>query len=219
MSEELTHKKLKEQNKQIAEQNKEKLDAIKKQFASNLNTLFLNEEEDYKLLEYKGFVVNAYKTKYQVEFSLSPKDNPNIAYSPSNMVYKNDTANMFSSYNFCGEIKFDGFLKRLDNAITKLPEKIKELENSIETTKENISKYTRLVEQKPPYPRLEYLQAVKHPNAKAIGLPRLMLPIGKVWFSLCVPNHRDFTEFDLQRIPYRSHTSYLQRRNFAHFLR
>ncbi|WP_231593278.1 hypothetical protein, partial [Helicobacter pylori] len=37
MSEELTHKKLKEQNKQIAEQNKEKLDAIKKQFASNLN--------------------------------------------------------------------------------------------------------------------------------------------------------------------------------------
>ncbi len=161
MSEELTHKKLKEQNKQIAEQNKEKLDAIKKQFASNLNTLFVNEEEDYKLLEYKGFVVNAYKTKYQVEFSLSPKDNPNIAYSPSNMVYQNDTANMFSSYNFCAEIKFDGFLKRLDNAITKLPEKIKELENSIETTKENISKYTRLVEQKLPYPRLEYLQALK----------------------------------------------------------
>ncbi|WP_259458270.1 SNF2-related protein [Helicobacter pylori] len=161
MSEELTHKKLKEQNKQIAEQNKEKLDAIKKQFVSNLNTLFLNEEEDYKLLEHKGFVVNAYKTKYQVEFSLSPKDNPNIAYSPSNMVYKNDTQNMFSSYNFCGEIKFDGFLKRLDNAITKLPEKIKELENSIETTKENISKYTRLVEQKLPYPRLEYLQALK----------------------------------------------------------
>ncbi len=60
---------------------------------------------------------------------------------------------------------------------------------------------------------------VKHPNAKAIGLPRLMLPIGKVWFSLCVPNHRDFTEFELQRIPYRSHTSYLQRRNFVHFLR
>ncbi|WQY60589.1 DEAD/DEAH box helicase family protein [Helicobacter pylori] len=161
MSEELTHKKLKEQNKQITEQNKEKLDAIKKQFASNLNTLFVNEEEDYKLLEYKGFVVNAYKTKYQVEFSLSPKDNPNIAYSPSNMVYKNDTANMFSSYNFCAEIKFDGFLKRLDNAITKLPEKIKELENSIEITKENIAKYTRLVEQKPSYPRLEYLQALK----------------------------------------------------------
>ncbi|WQW51811.1 DEAD/DEAH box helicase family protein [Helicobacter pylori] len=161
MSEELTHKKLKEQNKQIAEQNKEKLDAIKKQFASNLNDLFFNEERDYKLLEYKGFVVNAYKTKYQVEFSLSPKDNPNIAYSPSNMVYKNDTQNMFSSYNFCAEIKFDGFLKRLDNAITKLPEKIKELENSIETTKENISKYTRLVEQKLPYPRLEYLQALK----------------------------------------------------------
>ncbi len=161
MSEELTHKKLKEQNKQIAEQNKEKLDAIKKQFASNLNDLFFNEERDCKLLEYKGFVVNAYKTKYQVEFSLSPKDNPNIAYSPSNMVYKNDTANMFSSYNFCGEIKFDGFLKRLDNAITKLPEKIKELENSIETTQENIAKYTRLVEQKPSYPRLEYLQALK----------------------------------------------------------
>ncbi len=161
MSEELTHKKLKEQNKQIAEQNKEKLDAIKKQFASNLNDLFFNEERDCKLLEYKGFVVNAYKTKYQVEFSLSPKDNPNIAYSPSNMVYKNDTGNMFSSYNFCGEIKFDGFLKRLDNAITKLPEKIKELENSIETTQENIVKYTRLVEQKPPYPRLEYLQSLK----------------------------------------------------------
>lgn len=161
MSEELTHKKLKEQNKQIAEQNKEKLDAIKKQFASNLNDLFFNEERDCKLLEYKGFVVNAYKTKYQVEFSLSPKDNPNIAYSHSNMVYKNDTANMFSSYNFCGEIKFDGFLKRLDNAITKLPEKIKELENSIETTQENIAKYTRLVEQKPSYPRLEYLQALK----------------------------------------------------------
>ncbi len=161
MSEELTHKKLKEQNKQITEQNKEKLDAIKKQFASNLNDLFFNEERDCKLLEYKGFVVNAYKTKYQVEFSLSPKDNPNIAYSPSNMVYKNDTGNMFSSYNFCGEIKFDGFLKRLDNAITKLPEKIKELENSIETTQENIAKYTRLVEQKPPYPRLEYLQTLK----------------------------------------------------------
>ncbi|GAA9291297.1 hypothetical protein BTM426_02490 [Helicobacter pylori] len=161
MSEELTHKKLKEQNKQIAEQNKEKLDAIKKQFASNLNDLFFNEERDCKLLEYKGFVVNAYKTKYQVEFSLSPKDNPNIAYSPSNMIYKNDTANMFSSYNFCAEIKFDGFLKRLDNAITKLPEKIKELENSIETTQENIAKYTRLVEQKPSYPRLEYLQALK----------------------------------------------------------
>ncbi|NHA87490.1 helicase [Helicobacter pylori] len=161
MSEELTHKKLKEQNKQIAEQNKEKLDAIKKQFASNLNTLFVNEEEDYKLLEYKGFVVNAYKTKYQVEFSLSPKDNPNIAYSPSNMIYKNDTSQLFSSYNFCAEIKFDGFLKRLDNAITKLPEKIKELENSIETTQENIAKYTRLVEQKLPYPRLEYLQALK----------------------------------------------------------
>ncbi|GAA7314455.1 hypothetical protein HpM067_03910 [Helicobacter pylori] len=60
---------------------------------------------------------------------------------------------------------------------------------------------------------------VKHPTAKAIGLPRLMLPIGKVWFSLCVPNHRDFTEFELQRIPYRSHTSYFQRRNFAYFLR
>ncbi|MGL2517286.1 SNF2-related protein [Helicobacter pylori] len=161
MSEELTHKKLKEQNKQIAEQNKEKPDAIKKQFASNLNDLFFNEERDCKLLEYKGFVVNAYKTKYQVEFSLSPKDNPNIAYCPSNIVYKNDTGNMFSSYNFCGEIKFDGFLKRLDNAITKLPEKIKELENSIETTQENIAKYTRLVGQKPPYPRLEYLQTLK----------------------------------------------------------
>ncbi len=64
-----------------------------------------------------------------------------------------------------------------------------------------------------------YKEKVKHPTAKAIGLPRLMLPVGRVWFSLCVPNHRDFTEFELQRIPYRSHTSYLQRRNFAHFLR
>lgn len=36
--------------------------------------------------------------------------------------------------------------------------------------------------------------------------------------TLC-PYSRDFTEFELQRIPYRSHTSYLQRRNFAHFLR
>ncbi len=49
----------------------------------------------------------------------------------------------------------------MDNAITKLPEKIKELENSLKTTKENIAKYTRLVEQKPSYPRLEYLQALK----------------------------------------------------------
>lgn len=105
--------------------------------------------------------MNAYKTKYQVEFSLSPKDNPNIAYSPSNMVYKNDTANMFSSYNFCGEIKFDGFLKRLDNAITKLPEKIKELENSIKTTQENIAKYTRLVEQKTLLPTTRILASFK----------------------------------------------------------
>ncbi|GAA7682155.1 hypothetical protein HpMMM67_13910 [Helicobacter pylori] len=161
MKEELEYKKLKEQNKQIVEQNKEKLDAIKKQFASNLNDLFFNEERDCKLLEYKGFVVNAYKTKYQVEFSLSPKDNPNIAYSPSNMVYQNDTANMFSSYNFCGDIKFDGFVKRLDNAITKLPEKVKECENSITNTKDNITKFTRLVKQKEEYPRLEYLQALK----------------------------------------------------------
>ncbi|WQT05362.1 hypothetical protein E5D85_03575 [Helicobacter pylori] len=29
---------------------------------------------------------------------------------------------------------------------------------------------------------------MKCPNAKAIGLPRLMLPVGRVWFSLCVPN-------------------------------
>ncbi|WP_231247042.1 hypothetical protein [Helicobacter pylori] len=57
---------------------------------------------------------------------------------------------------------------------------------------------------------LVFGKRVKHPNTKAIGLsPRLMLPVGRVWFSLCVPNHRDFTEFELQRIPYRSHTSYL----------
>ncbi|GAA8617421.1 hypothetical protein oki184_19700 [Helicobacter pylori] len=49
----------------------------------------------------------------------------------------------------------------MDNAITKLPEKIKECENSIKITKDNITKFTRLVEQKPPYPRLEYLQALK----------------------------------------------------------
>ncbi|GAA6851141.1 hypothetical protein CHC119_10830 [Helicobacter pylori] len=40
------------------------------------------------------------------------------------------------------------------------------------------------------YVNYYYAIKVKHPNAKAIGLPRLMLPIGKVWFSLCVPNHR-----------------------------
>ncbi len=95
----------------------------------------------------------------------------------------------------------------LDKAINKreslqreFERRIKHLDNKIETLSNNI-------------------EEVKHPTAKAIGLPRLMLPIGEVWFSLCVPNHRDFTEFDLQRIPYRSHTSYFQRRNFAYFLR
>nr|WP_324761499.1 SNF2-related protein [Helicobacter cetorum] len=161
MKEELEHKKLKEQNKQVAEQNKIMLDEIKKQFSDNMNALFFNEEEGFNVLEYKGFIVSAYKTKYQVEFSLSPKDNLEVTYNPENMVYKNNSNSMFSSYNFCAEIKFDGFLRRLDNAITKLPEKIKELENSITNTKENIAKYTRLVEQKQDYPRLEYLQALK----------------------------------------------------------
>ncbi len=42
---------------------------------------------------------------------------------------------------------------------------------------------------------------VKHPTAKAIGLPRLMLPVGRVWFSLCVPNHRDFTGLSSNAFP------------------
>ncbi|MCK0503072.1 hypothetical protein MPF91_03630 [Helicobacter pylori] len=53
---------------------------------------------------------------------------------------------------------------------------------------------------------LVFGKRVKHPNAKAIGLPDVG---GRVWFSLCVPNHRDFTELELQRIPYKSHISYL----------
>ncbi|AFI04121.1 adenine specific DNA methyltransferase [Helicobacter cetorum MIT 00-7128] len=160
MKEELEHKKLKKQNKQVAEQNKIMLDEIREQFITDMVNLFYKEDEEHKVLEYKGFVVSAFKSKYQVEFSLSPKDNLKVAYTPENLVFKNQ--NVFAtSYNFCGEIKFDGFLKRLDNAITKLPEKIKELENSITNTKENIAKYTRLVEQKEEYPRLEYLQALK----------------------------------------------------------
>ncbi|AFI06653.1 SNF2-related protein [Helicobacter cetorum] len=167
MSEELEHKKLKEQNKKVGEQNKIVLDEVKKQFAKNMDTLFYNEEENFKVLEYRGFVVNAYKSKYEVEFTLSPKDNLEVVYSPSNprnltFINENETISVLdTSYNFCKDIKFDSFLKRLDNAITKLPEKVKECESSIANTQENVIKFTRLVEQKQDYPRLEYLQALK----------------------------------------------------------
>ncbi|GAA7687676.1 hypothetical protein COL0002_01220 [Helicobacter pylori] len=53
--------------------------------------------------------MNAYKTKYQVEFSLNPKDNPNIAYSPSNMVYKNDTANSLALIISAARLNLMGF--------------------------------------------------------------------------------------------------------------
>ncbi len=103
-----------------------------------------------------------------------------------------------------------------DADLNKLSEQLKEYEKLSDKIETNFkAEYDTFV--------LNFIKdiknRVKHPNAKAIGLPRLMLPVGKVWFSLCVPNHRDFTEFELQRIPYRSHTSYLQRRNFAYFLR
>ncbi|MGT0080494.1 hypothetical protein [Helicobacter pylori] len=45
---------------------------------------------------------------------------------------------------------------------------------------------------------------VKHPNAKAIGLPDVGGEFGSYSVSLM-----DFTEFELQRIPYKSHISYL----------
>ncbi|GAA9195635.1 hypothetical protein Taiwan878_02340 [Helicobacter pylori] len=45
---------------------------------------------------------------------------------------------------------------------------------------------------------------VKHPIALAIGLPDVGGEFGSHSVSLM-----DFTEFELQRIPYRSHTSYL----------
>ncbi|GAA7735864.1 hypothetical protein HpBT295_11690 [Helicobacter pylori] len=45
---------------------------------------------------------------------------------------------------------------------------------------------------------------VKHPIALAIGLPDVGGEFGSHSVSLM-----DFTEFDLQRIPYRSHASYL----------
>ncbi|GAA9305664.1 hypothetical protein HpHA243_00780 [Helicobacter pylori] len=47
---------------------------------------------------------------------------------------------------------------------------------------------------------------VKHPIALAIGLPDVGGEFGSHSVSLM-----DFTEFDLQRIPYRSHASYLIR--------
>ncbi|WP_441745014.1 hypothetical protein [Helicobacter pylori] len=53
---------------------------------------------------------------------------------------------------------------------------------------------------------------MKRPTAKAIGLPDVGGEFGSCSVSLM-----DFTEFDLQRIPYSSHASYL-RRNFARFL-
>ncbi|GAA7996061.1 hypothetical protein HpMS54_01830 [Helicobacter pylori] len=45
---------------------------------------------------------------------------------------------------------------------------------------------------------------VKHPIALAIGLPDVGGEFGSCFVSLM-----DFTEFELQRIPYRSHASYL----------
>ncbi|GAA7047529.1 hypothetical protein VN1220_07900 [Helicobacter pylori] len=45
---------------------------------------------------------------------------------------------------------------------------------------------------------------VKHPIALAIGLPDVGGEFGSCFVSLM-----DFTEFDLQRIPYSSRTSYL----------
>ncbi|MGT0069985.1 hypothetical protein V5H82_01075 [Helicobacter pylori] len=45
---------------------------------------------------------------------------------------------------------------------------------------------------------------VKHPIALAIGLPDVGGEFGSCFVSLM-----DFTEFDLQRIPYKFHTSYL----------
>ncbi len=45
---------------------------------------------------------------------------------------------------------------------------------------------------------------VKHPIALAIGLPDVGGEFGSCSVSLM-----DFTEFELQRIPYRSHASYL----------
>ncbi|BAW57335.1 ssrA-binding protein [Helicobacter pylori] len=45
---------------------------------------------------------------------------------------------------------------------------------------------------------------LKHPNAKAIGLPDIGGEFGSCSVSLM-----DFTEFELQRIPYNSHASYL----------
>ncbi len=45
---------------------------------------------------------------------------------------------------------------------------------------------------------------VKHPIALAIGLPNVWGEFGSCFVSLM-----DFTEFDLQRIPYKFHASYL----------
>ncbi|MFP6153997.1 hypothetical protein ACLGBE_07070 [Helicobacter pylori] len=45
---------------------------------------------------------------------------------------------------------------------------------------------------------------MKRPNAKAIGLPDVGGEFG--YCSVCL---MDFTEFELQRIPYSSHASYL----------
>ncbi|GHR23950.1 hypothetical protein VN0452_03170 [Helicobacter pylori] len=45
---------------------------------------------------------------------------------------------------------------------------------------------------------------VKHPIALAIGIPDVGGEFGSCFVSLM-----DFTEFDLQRIPYKFHASYL----------
>ncbi|UOR91634.1 hypothetical protein [Helicobacter pylori] len=47
---------------------------------------------------------------------------------------------------------------------------------------------------------------VKHPNAKAIGVPNVGGEFGSCFVSLM-----DFTEFELQRIPYKFHASYLKK--------
>ncbi|GAA8796849.1 hypothetical protein oki783_12400 [Helicobacter pylori] len=51
---------------------------------------------------------------------------------------------------------------------------------------------------------LVFGKRVKCPNAKAIGLPDVGGEFGSCSVSLM-----DFTEFELQRIPYNSHASYL----------
>ncbi len=60
---------------------------------------------------------------------------------------------------------------------------------------------------------------VKHPTAKDDWVSWADVARRESLVLTLCPYSRDFTEFEFQRIPYSSHTSYLQRRNFAHFLR